>query len=57
MRKRLLIPLLVCFMGLAACDASYTINPGKQIDYVYLSENSVSLDIGNTLIATKRYPL
>ena len=52
MRKRLLIPLLVCCMGLAACEASYTINPSQRVEYVDLSPSSVSLDVGKSTSIT-----
>lgn len=52
MRKGLLIPLLISCMGLGACSQSLTINPGKQVEYVDLSENQVSLDVGSSTSIT-----
>ena len=53
MRKRFLIPLIVGCMGLAACDTGLqNINPGKQIEYVDLSEDTLSLGIGDSTSIT-----
>jgi len=51
MRKRLLIPLLISMLSLGACSGdAITINPGSEIDYVDLSEEEVSIAIGESRV-------
>ena len=54
MRKKLLIPLLIVGMlSLGACDAgSLDINPEKEVDYVDLSSEVLSLNIGESQVIT-----
>ena len=46
MRKRLLIPLIVSIFSLGACsDNTMVINPTQEVDYVDLSNTTLSLAI------------
>ena len=52
MRKRLLVPFLIACLGLGSCAHVETINPVSQIEYVDLSAESLSIDIGESVILT-----
>ena len=53
MRKRILIPLIVSIFSLGACsDNTMVINPTQEVDYVDLSNTTLSLAIGETQTLT-----
>jgi glycosidase/uncharacterized protein YjdB len=53
MRKRILIPLIVSIFSLGACsDNTMVINPAQEVDYVDLSNTTLSLAIGETQTLT-----
>ncbi len=53
MRKRILIPILIACLGLGACsEGLYQIHPGTEIEYVDLSAESLSLDVGESATLT-----
>ena len=53
MRKRILIPLIISIFSLGACsDNTMVINPTQEVDYVDLSNTTLSLAIGETQTLT-----
>ena len=53
MRKRNLIPLIVACLGLSSCSNDLVpINPGQEIEYVDLSAESLSLEVGESATLT-----
>ena len=50
MRKSILIPFIIGILSLGACDANALVkhNPGKEVDYVDLSQETMELGIGES---------